>query len=46
MGAVSGQVPPAPTATASGSATEAGDLVRAAAGGMLFGIPLLFTLEV
>jgi uncharacterized membrane protein len=46
MGAVCGQVQPAPTATASGWATDAGDLVRAAAGGMLFGIPLLFTLEV
>ncbi len=30
----------------SGWTTEAGDLIRGAAGGMLFGIPLLFTLEV
>jgi len=29
-----------------GWSSEMGDLVRAAAGGMLFGIPLLFTLEV
>jgi len=34
------------TETASGWSTEAEDLGRAASGGMLFGIPLLFTLEV
>jgi len=45
MGAVRGQVQRAPKAT-SAWATELGDLVRGVAGGFIFGIPLLFTLEV
>lgn len=35
-----------PTGSASSWADEGGNLVRAVAGGLLFGIPLLFTLEV
>lgn len=44
--AASGLGRPAPTEMESSWATEAGDLVRGAAGGILFGIPLLFTVEV
>ena len=36
----------APSRQASGTGAALGDLVRAAAGGMLFGIPLLYTMEV
>jgi len=46
VGALSGQGQPALATTASGWTTEAGDLVRGVAGGFLFGVPLLFTVEV
>ncbi len=45
MGAQNGPTE-APTGSASSWADEGGNLVRAVAGGFLFGIPLLFTVEV
>ena len=46
MPAADSRARPAPKQAVSTWATEAGDLVRGVAGGMLVGIPLLFTLEV